>query len=312
MATELPASGVPAAHAARPRAHPDEAGCVLIEGHHERIAKRRAVVRLVPIVGELARGTIEQREPFGRADPDAPRLIFEQRAHVVAGERGSVARVVTEGLEDAAVVIHTHEACVERGDPKRAGPILEHARDFLVAQGIRGAGRRTDATQRARLGAPTIQAAVRADPDVARAVERERQDVIAGKRSGIVGVIPQVFDASRERIEHVDAGIARADPYLTARIDEHGPNAVARERARVVRVMPIGREAVRAAIPFRDAAVLDRDPEVRVGVLDDLPNEVAGQGAALRARARVAIERVCVEAHETVFRPEPHETLRVL
>ncbi len=107
---ELPAARIPAADAARARADPDEPVPVLIQRHHERIAQRRAVVRVVTITTERARRAIEQREPVRRADPEAPRPILEQRSHVVAAERCGVACVVAKRLEDAAVAIQADEA----------------------------------------------------------------------------------------------------------------------------------------------------------------------------------------------------------
>src|ERR1700741_600574 len=216
MSAELPAARVPAADTARARSYPDEAGGILIQRHHERVAQGRVVVRVMAIVAEPARETVEQRQAVGRTDPEAAGLILEQRPHVVAAERCRVARVVAKRLEDTAVAIHADEAGLVRAYPQRAALVLEDSRDRLVMQRVRLAGRRAGARHRARCGMPLIEPAVRADPDIAGAVEGECRNAVAGERAGVVGGVTQVLDVSRGRVEHIDAGIVRPDPDQAA------------------------------------------------------------------------------------------------
>jgi len=102
---------------------------------------------------------------------------------------------VTERLEDVAVAIHAHETLVERADPERARLILEHGRNLFVAERVDAGW--TDANQRLRVGAPVPDAFVRADPNVARAIECERRNMITAERRRIAVAVTQVLDAPR-------------------------------------------------------------------------------------------------------------------
>ncbi len=307
IAAELPAARVPAAHAAAARADPDQPGRVLVQRHHERVAQRGAVVRVVAVMRERAGGAIEQVEAVGGADPQAARAIFEQGAHVVAGERCRSLRLVPEGFDDAAAAVGVQQARGVRRDPQRAVPGLEYARNLPAVQ---RSGAETG--QRAGIGAPPVQSAVGADPDIAGAIEREVGNPVARERVGILRIVAKVLDVSRPRVQHVDTGIERADPHVAARVDEHRAHPVAGDRASVVLDVPVAGEAIGVPIPPCNAVAVQCDPETAVLVLDDLPDVIAGKGTAFASRVRVTVKLAPVVAYEPVLGAEPDEALAIL
>ena len=230
MPAELPAARVPAADATRARAHPDEPRRVLIQRHHERISQRRTVVRVVPIVTELTREPVEQRETVGRAHPEAARPVLEQRSHVIAGERRRVARVVTERLEHAAVAVQAEETVVRtfrstarRSDPRgRARPRCRAASAYARAAGRRASCVRASACQRLSPRSVPIQTS-----PARSSVSAETRSLAS--EAGIVGIVTQVLDVSRGRIEHVDAGV---DTCRSTRYRERRRAPCARGRSR--------------------------------------------------------------------------------
>jgi len=71
----------------------------------------------------------------------------------------------------------------------------------------------------------------------------------------------------------------------------------------------VDREGIAAAVPTGDTRVLDRDPEIMMRVLGDLADKIARQAAAGARRVGVADHFAAVEAYQSVFGAEPHETL---
>ncbi len=78
-------------------------------------------------MGELSGRTIQQVQSAGRPDPQVSCLVLERCPHIVIGERRALVRIVTKTLQDAAIMIHSIQAAVERADPQGAAAILEDA-----------------------------------------------------------------------------------------------------------------------------------------------------------------------------------------
>ncbi len=127
MITELPAARIPAADPACVSSDPDQACLVLVERHDERVAQRLGIGPILFVVGELSGRTIQQVQSAGRPDPQVSCLVLERCPHIVIGERRALVRIVTKTLQDAAIMIHSIQAAVERADPQGAAAILEDA-----------------------------------------------------------------------------------------------------------------------------------------------------------------------------------------
>ena len=154
-------------------------------------------------------------------------LILQDRAHVVAGERGRLRRIVPEDLRHLALAIHPVKTPIEGADPEGAALVLEHPGDLIAAQGARIAGLVTIMDERALLGLPAVEPDFRADPQHPRTVERQSGDPVVAERVRIVGIMTQVLDAAGCRLENVDARIGCSHPDAIARVDQHGVHGVA-------------------------------------------------------------------------------------
>jgi len=292
---ELPAAGIPAADAAGARSDPHQAGLVLVQRHDEGVAQRVGIARLVAVVAELSGGAVEHIQPARGSDPQVTRLILEQRPHVVVGERSRVCRIVTQQLQYAAGAVHPLETSIA-ADPQGARLVLQHPRDAAAAQGAQ-------MKEPVVLGLPAIEPRFGADPQGPRAVEGQGADAVIDQRARVRGIVAQVLDAPRCRLQNVEPRVGGSDPDTIAAIDHDSVHGVAGERGGIVRVVAVDDEGVGGALPARHAAVLDGDPQIVVPVLDDGLDVVARQPAAGAARVGVAEQLMAVE---------PYEALRVL
>ena len=302
---ELPAARIPAADAARARSNPHQAGGILVQRHDERVAQRIRIARVMTVVAELAGGAIQHVETGRSPDPQMPRLILEQRPHVVCGERSGVLRVVTQHLQQLAGVIQAAEPRIGRADPERAGGVLQHARDVAATD-------RAQVRETMMLGLPALEPGLGADPERPGAIEQKRVDVVVDDGARVAGIMTQVLDASGCGLEDVQPRVEGSDPDAIAGVHQQRVDGIAGERAGVLRIVAVDEEAVGGALPARETAALDGDPQIVVTILDDGLDVVARQPAVGGARVGVAEQLVAVVAHQAVLGREPHEPLRIL
>jgi hypothetical protein len=180
-------------------------------------------------MAELSGGAVQHIQPAGGADPQMTGLILQDRAHIVAGERGGLRRIVTKDLRHPAFAVQPIKTPIEGADPQGAALVLEHPGDLVAAQGARIAGLVTIMDERALLGLPAIEPDFRADPQHPRTVERQSGNPVVAERVRIVGIMAQMLDAAGCRLENVDARIGCSHPDAIARIDQHGVHGVAGE-----------------------------------------------------------------------------------
>src|ERR1700722_4332599 len=198
--TEFPTTGVPAADAARARADPDEAGRVLVQRHHERIAQRLCVARVVMIVGELAGRAVEKIQPVSRTHPQVTGLILEEGPDLVSAERRLAQRIMAEYLHDAPVALHACEAAIEGSHPKRSAAVLEHTGNLIAAKCAR-IGRPVTEVREAAAGQRPVEAGLGADPDGPGTIERKGINAVAAQRGGTVRLVAQMLDAPRGGVQ---------------------------------------------------------------------------------------------------------------
>ena len=308
LRTEFPAVAVPATDAAGTGSDPQQPAGALGQRQDVRIAQRRRIPRIVPVVRKATRAPVEQVESVGRAYPDLAAAVLEQGVHGVAGQRSGIVGGVPVDVFDIAARVDPGETAAIGADPDAARPVLEQLHDAAALARVEAAVVGEGALVRVE----AVKPGVGSDPQRVRGVTEQRVDMIAGERLPVRVVVTEVGNVLGHRIDHVDAAVAAAYPEAPARVERDAVDDVAGQRVAALRVVTQHRERIGGAPPVGEAGAADRQPQVMVGVLDDLLDEVAGQAVAVARRVRVTVDLPAVVAHEAVFGADPDVALRVL
>src|SRR5262249_47932910 len=146
--------------------------------------------------------------------------------------------------------------------------------------------------ERALGGVPVIQPLCCTHPQSPDSIYGKREHTVIAQRARVMGVMPEVLDLRRCRVQNTDTCVARSYPDLTFVVQGQSRDCIARQRSWLARVVAIDGEAVRGPIPACEAATLDGDPKVMPRVLDDLVDEIARKAPTVGTRVRISVQLV--------------------
>ena len=206
-----------AAHAADPQA--------LARVDHQRLhevvlaaARRRVVAEVHPL-------GIEAVEARRGADPQAAVAPAREGRQLVGREAVRHAGHVVPCLEAAGRDVEVLQA-VGRREPQPVLAVVQDGADVAVAVAPLGRFVRQEMGERARLRFVAIEAAVRADPQAALAVDEQHAHPVVGERLRIADDVAEIREAVAVVARQAGLG---AEPHEAVRILDDGQHRLLRE-----------------------------------------------------------------------------------
>jgi hypothetical protein len=238
---------------------------------------------------------VEQGQSAGRAGPESPFVVLQERADHVVGQALGVVGIVAEELDLFAAGVVAHEPLSGGAHPEGPVPGLEqrsHPGPGTVAQGDRLDGPATRIE--------SVDSAVGSDPEMTRAGAGDGEDGVARqlRRAGAL-----VRMTLRLRVEPPQTGLAGGEPEAPL-LQEQRAHGVDRGVVGVT----VAHEAVGPVVPAADATALGGHPQVTLLVFGNGPDRARREALEVRQIGVVDDDGVAVVAIQPIDRAEPHET----
>ena len=293
-------------NAARPGTHPEKARVVLVKRQDVVVRQTGGIRRVLPIVVESATFPIEQPEAVLRPDPQPLLAIDVESGHLVGRQTACIGGVVTEHELHTGRRVELQQPGVGP-DPESAATILgqrvnPHRVPWIQANVLELAAREIE----------PIQPGLGAHPDRAAAILQQGEHGVVAKAGGVTGLVPEAYEPTLLGIEQGNTTLTCAYPQPARTIEAnhaHGRQTPPQGCGEA------GKDGMK--LPFERIAphyrlAISRNPKASSGAELHAGDEGVYQAPRVGAGLAQVLERITVEAVETILGAEPHESRRVL